>query len=93
MGHLEFSGFSPSGHRLMGVARTGSRTTHLNPDQYLTWYVPDLWNLEEAATVPLAYATVRIGMSAGYLPSLNLFVHVRLPLAHITLVLYVDNCS
>ncbi|XP_069687554.1 fatty acid synthase-like isoform X2 [Periplaneta americana] len=49
---VEFSGCSESGQRLMGVASASTQV--LAP--HLTWCVPESWSLEDAATVPLAYA-------------------------------------
>lgn len=54
---LEFSGRSSSGKRVMGmVAARGLATTVLADEGFL-WEVPAAWSLEEAATVPVAYAT------------------------------------
>ncbi|KAG6462008.1 hypothetical protein O3G_MSEX013000 [Manduca sexta] len=68
---LEFSGRSSKGKRVMGmVAARGLATTVLADESFL-WEVPKKWSLEEAATVPVAYATayyalsVRGGMRRG----------------------------
>ncbi|KAJ0178567.1 hypothetical protein K1T71_006390 [Dendrolimus kikuchii] len=54
---LEFSGRSAGGERVMGmVAARGLATTVLADEGFL-WEVPAAWSLEEAATVPVAYAT------------------------------------
>ncbi|XP_039755412.1 fatty acid synthase [Pararge aegeria] len=54
---LEFSGRAPDGRRVMGmVAARGLATTVLADEGFL-WEVPAAWSLEEAATVPVAYAT------------------------------------
>ncbi|KPJ07407.1 Fatty acid synthase [Papilio machaon] len=54
---LEFSGRAPDGRRVMGmVAARGLATSVLADDGFL-WDVPDSWTLEDAATVPVAYAT------------------------------------
>ncbi|CAH2039961.1 unnamed protein product, partial [Iphiclides podalirius] len=54
---LEFSGRTGDGKRVMGmVAARGLATTVLADEGFL-WEVPARWSLEEAATVPVAYAT------------------------------------
>ncbi|GBP15812.1 Fatty acid synthase [Eumeta japonica] len=54
---LEFAGRDSSGRRVMGmVAAQGLATTVLADPTFL-WTVPDHWTLEQAATVPVAYAT------------------------------------
>lgn len=54
---LEFSGRSSRGQRVMGmVAAQGLATTVLADEGFL-WPVPPQWTLEQAATVPVAYAT------------------------------------
>ncbi|XP_049809979.1 fatty acid synthase isoform X1 [Schistocerca nitens] len=54
---LEFSGRNSAGKRVMGmVAARGLATTVLADPGFL-WEVPDKWSLEEAATVPVVYAT------------------------------------
>ncbi|XP_049706557.2 fatty acid synthase [Helicoverpa armigera] len=54
---LEFSGRSSDGKRVMGmVAACGLASTVL-ADKGFLWEVPAKWSLEEAATVPVAYAT------------------------------------
>lgn len=54
---LEFSGRSSDGKRVMGmVAACGLASTVL-ADRGFLWDVPAQWSLEQAATVPVAYAT------------------------------------
>nr|AGR49310.1 fatty acid synthase [Agrotis ipsilon] len=54
---LEFSGRSSDGKRVMGmVAACGLASTVL-ADKGFLWEVPAKWSLEEASTVPVAYAT------------------------------------
>jgi len=54
---LEFSGRDANNRRVMGmVANKGLATTVLADPDFL-WEVPDKWTLEEAATIPVAYAT------------------------------------
>lgn len=40
----------------MGVVRGGAASTLVSADPTLLWPVPEHWTLEDAATVPLAYA-------------------------------------
>lgn len=55
---LEFSGVDENGHRVMGTVMSGSLATHVIPEKYLTWKVPDNWSLKEAVTCPVVYLTV-----------------------------------
>ncbi|XP_028042185.1 fatty acid synthase-like [Bombyx mandarina] len=54
---FDFSGVTKSGERVMGIVVDGSckRTVSARPD--LLWPIPDHWEFEEAATVPMAYMT------------------------------------
>ncbi|XP_047993204.1 fatty acid synthase-like [Leguminivora glycinivorella] len=54
---LEFSGYSSTGKRVMGIVQTMGLATTVQADVCLMWEVPDQWTLEQAATVPVAYAT------------------------------------
>jgi fatty acid synthase len=42
----------------MGIVPKGALASVVVADKILLWGVPDHWTLEEAATVPVAYATV-----------------------------------
>ncbi|XP_061706672.1 fatty acid synthase-like [Cydia pomonella] len=53
---LEFSGLSSTGKRVMGIVTRGLATSVMADTSFL-WEVPNHWSLEEAATVPIAYAT------------------------------------
>ncbi|KAI5651690.1 acyl transferase domain-containing protein [Phthorimaea operculella] len=53
---MEFSGVLDNGERVMGLVRGGAASSHVTALPGLTWPVPQLWTLEDAATVPLAYA-------------------------------------
>ncbi|XP_063375221.1 fatty acid synthase-like [Cydia amplana] len=53
---LEFSGLSSTGKRVMGIVTRGLATSVMADTGFL-WEVPKHWSLEEAATVPIAYAT------------------------------------
>jgi fatty acid synthase, animal type len=71
----EFSGIGRSGARLMGCAAGAltSRVYYSGGPAGLPclWHVPDAWTLEDAATVPIVYATaylaliVRAGLRTG----------------------------
>ncbi|KAL6447829.1 hypothetical protein ACFW04_000150 [Cataglyphis niger] len=54
---LEFSGRDANGNRVMGIVKTMGLATTVLPDTNFLWKVPDKWTLEQAATIPVAYAT------------------------------------
>ncbi|XP_052754570.1 fatty acid synthase [Galleria mellonella] len=54
---LEFSGRSSSGARVMGMVAARGLATSVVADKGFLWEVPAAWSLEQAATVPVAYAT------------------------------------
>ncbi|EZA46538.1 Fatty acid synthase, partial [Ooceraea biroi] len=54
---LEFSGRDADGRRVMGINKSDALATTVLADLSFTWEVPDEWTLEQAATVPLVYAT------------------------------------
>lgn len=53
----EFSGHDQSGRRVMGLLQTKGLATIVDAYKGHLWPVPDNWTLEQAATVPMAYAT------------------------------------
>jgi fatty acid synthase, animal type len=56
---FEYSGIIESTKkRIMGMVISGAMSTHIEPDETLTWNCPEQWTLEEAATVPVVYGTV-----------------------------------
>lgn len=55
----EFSGRDLNGKRIMGLVSSKGIATTVLVDPHLLWEVPDTWSLEQAATVPLIYTTVR----------------------------------
>ncbi|XP_070581121.1 fatty acid synthase-like [Ptychodera flava] len=55
---MEFSGRDVTGHRVMGLLPAKGLATTVDVDKKFTWSVPDMWSMEEAATVPVVYATV-----------------------------------
>ncbi|XP_025266595.1 fatty acid synthase-like isoform X1 [Camponotus floridanus] len=54
---MEFAGFNKTGQRIMGLCSTGGMTNILITDKYLSWIIPDMWTMEDAATVPCVYGT------------------------------------
>lgn len=59
LGNIDYSGLTASGQEVMGLSRLDLESYKLVPDPDLTWNVPEGWSLEDAASVPHAYATVR----------------------------------
>ena len=55
---FEFSGFDEKGNRIMGMLPTKALATSVVADPRFVWQVPEHWTLEQAATVPVVYATV-----------------------------------
>ncbi|KAJ8919480.1 hypothetical protein NQ315_002101, partial [Exocentrus adspersus] len=55
---IEFSGRDREGNRVMGMIATGALSSLLLSDKYLRFPIPDKWNFEDAATVPVVYGTV-----------------------------------
>ncbi|CAG9791620.1 unnamed protein product [Diatraea saccharalis] len=53
---MDFSGITDRGDRVMGLVAGRSASSKLRARPELLWPVPEHWNLEDAATVPLAYA-------------------------------------
>ncbi|XP_053617681.1 fatty acid synthase-like [Plodia interpunctella] len=53
---MDFSGLTERGDRVMGLVKSGAARRTVRADPRLLWPVPDQWSLEDAATVPLAYA-------------------------------------
>ncbi|CAF3544138.1 unnamed protein product [Rotaria sordida] len=54
---LEFSGLDSSGQRIMGLLSAKGLATKVAIDKRYSWYVPDNWTLEQAATIPVVYST------------------------------------
>ncbi|XP_017797115.1 PREDICTED: fatty acid synthase-like, partial [Habropoda laboriosa] len=65
------SGRDSKGQRIMAMVPARGLATTVVADRGFMWEVPDKWSLEEAATVPVAYATsyyalcVRGGLKPG----------------------------
>nr|XP_028572050.1 fatty acid synthase [Podarcis muralis] len=68
---MEFSGLDPAGKKVMGLLPAKGLATVVDSDKRFLWEVPQNWTLEEAASVPVVYATayyslvVRGGMKKG----------------------------
>ncbi|XP_053145655.1 fatty acid synthase [Hemicordylus capensis] len=68
---MEFSGCDLKGNRVMGLLPAKGLATVVDSDKRFLWEVPQNWTLEEAASVPVVYATayyalvVRGGMKKG----------------------------
>lgn len=68
---LEFSGRNTKGRRVMGMVAARGLATTVLADPGFMWEVPDKWTLEEAATIPVVYATsyyalfIRGGLRSG----------------------------
>lgn len=54
---FEYSGVTKSGKRVMGIG-TPALSLQVLSDPLFTWEIPQSWSLEQAATVPVVYATV-----------------------------------
>ncbi|XP_039311877.1 fatty acid synthase-like isoform X2 [Solenopsis invicta] len=54
---FEFSGRDADGRRVMGIVEAKGLATTVVADINFLWEVPDKWTLEQAATIPIAYAT------------------------------------
>lgn len=54
---LEFSGRGADGRRVMGMVAARGLASTVLADRAFLWDVPPAWSDEEAATVPVAYAT------------------------------------
>ncbi|XP_041830190.1 fatty acid synthase isoform X2 [Melanotaenia boesemani] len=54
---MEFSGRDPAGLRVMGLLPAKGLATVVDADRRFLWEVPAHWTLEQAASVPVVYAT------------------------------------
>ncbi|KAM9817197.1 fatty acid synthase [Neosynchiropus ocellatus] len=54
---MEFSGRDHGGRRVMGLLPAKGLATCVDADQRFLWEVPSSWTLEQAASVPVVYAT------------------------------------
>ncbi|XP_043468869.1 fatty acid synthase-like [Leptopilina heterotoma] len=58
----EYSGINAQGSRVMGIVPNNAFANYTIPDNDLTWKIPNNWSLEDAVTVPLAYATAYLAL-------------------------------
>ncbi|CAH2093765.1 unnamed protein product [Euphydryas editha] len=74
---LDFSGITESGDRVMGIVYDTSIKTTVRARPELLWPVPDHWSLEEAATVPLAYALAFycLALKGKFKSGISILVH------------------
>ncbi|XP_049523884.1 LOW QUALITY PROTEIN: fatty acid synthase-like [Dermacentor silvarum] len=74
---LEFSGRDPQGRRVMGLTPGLGMATAVAASPESLWEVPESWSLEEASTVPVAYATVYYALvvKGDMRPGESLLVH------------------
>jgi len=75
---MEFSGLDENGNRVMGYTiGKGMATQVAVLDPLFLWPVPSNWTLEEAATVPVVYATVYYGLilRARLQPGESVLIH------------------
>ncbi|KAJ8688225.1 hypothetical protein QAD02_024020, partial [Eretmocerus hayati] len=74
---LEFSGRDSKGRRVMGMVAAQGLATTLLADPGFMWEVPDKWSLEEAATIPVVYATSYYALCArgGMKPGESVLIH------------------
>ncbi|KAM4525814.1 fatty acid synthase [Fundulus diaphanus] len=54
---MEFSGRDPAGQRVMGLLPAKGLATVVDADKRFLWEVPLSWTMEQAASVPVVYAT------------------------------------
>ncbi|XP_051160333.1 fatty acid synthase-like [Leptopilina boulardi] len=58
----EYSGINSKGSKVMGIATEGTFSNYITADTDYTWKIPENWSLEDAATVPLAYAVAYLAL-------------------------------
>ncbi|XP_050502321.1 fatty acid synthase isoform X2 [Diabrotica virgifera virgifera] len=59
---FEFSGYTATGKRVMGLVTHGAMSTLMLGDDYLLFNVPENISLREAASLPCVYTTVLYGL-------------------------------
>ena len=75
---MEFSGIDENHNRVMGYTIGKGMATEVSVlDPLFLWPVPQNWTLEEAATVPVVYATVYYGLliRAQLVPGETVLIH------------------
>ncbi|XP_043469511.1 fatty acid synthase-like [Leptopilina heterotoma] len=63
----EYSGINAQGKRVMGIVENAAFSNYIESNINFTWKLPENWSLEDAATVPLAYATAYLALIKGEL--------------------------
>ncbi|CAH2051828.1 unnamed protein product, partial [Iphiclides podalirius] len=63
---MDFSGITERGERVMGLVSGGAASSCVIARPELLWPVPEYWDLEAAATVPLAYCLAFYCLSIRY---------------------------
>ena len=61
---MEISGYDDTNRRVMGLLAAKGLATDVDVHRSYLWKVPDDWTLEQAATIPIAYATVYYALVA-----------------------------
>ena len=74
---FEFSGHDEKGKRVMGLAHGKALASSVVVSPRFVWDVPSSWTLEQAATVPVVYATVLYSFhTRGHLaPGQSVLIH------------------
>lgn len=57
----------------MGIAENRGISLQREVDPFFTWDVPNEWSLQDAATIPVAYAVVSI--FKNWIPNINYFLN------------------
>jgi hypothetical protein len=55
---VDYCGMKSNGEKVLGIAKFDPLTNTITPDPILSWPVPHQWSMEDATTVPVAYALV-----------------------------------
>ncbi|CAG4933479.1 unnamed protein product [Colias eurytheme] len=74
---MDFSGVTENGTRVMGLVKGGATRSRVKANLNLLWPVPEMWTLEDAATVPLAYslAFYCLAIKQNLLPGMKVLIH------------------
>lgn len=74
---LEFAGRDSKGRRVTGITVAEGLATTILADPVLLWEVPEKWSLEEASTIPVAYATAYYALfvRGGLKPGESVLIH------------------
>ncbi|CAG7723467.1 unnamed protein product, partial [Allacma fusca] len=74
---FEFSGLDQAGQRVMGILSSKGLATSVLANPEFLWEIPENWSLEDAATVPIVYATAYYALfNRGRLtPGQSILIH------------------